>query len=352
MLLYESLTGQPPFPGDPSPALFDRILYKPAVPLTTVRPDLPAGLVHIIDKAMAKDRDQRYSDLNLMAMALEDEVMTSTSAPRLLTPRGGVRPLAGHDTLSEPHAPAPQAVFNSEPSGEYEGTRILFAFPLETESKDSVSPGVPMGGDSGSRAGWRAAASLPATDREAATADVRASPPTPRNPGGRAFSALRGWGGLLGAGAAIAIGFFVVVAAVRGTRKLQPRPPEPIVSSAPPAREPIVEPVPSGVMSTVDPVVAPGLMTISASPPAASSLATEEPTHRERHVRSVSVPVTPSRSQVAVREALNDLPRQQPAASRASGRHEPAQARPSVQKAGVSAKSPAPRAGTLSKDDF
>ena len=94
VLLYESLTGQMAFPGELGPGLFDWVLHEPAVPVTVARPDLPAGLVRIIEKAMAKDRDQRYSDVNLMLVALEDELMPSTSAPRLLTPQAGVPSLA------------------------------------------------------------------------------------------------------------------------------------------------------------------------------------------------------------------------------------------------------------------
>jgi len=360
VLLYESLTGRVPFPGEPSPTLFDRILYKPAIPATTVRPDLPAGLLRIIDKAMAKDREQRYPDVNSLAMALEDEVMMPIPAPRLATPRAGVPSLAAHDTLSDPHAPVPQAVLSSEPSEEHEGTRILFGFPLETESKESASPGTPVAGNSGnsgndgSPPGSREAVPLPATDREAAPAAMRASRPKMGSPGMGIPAALRGWGGLLGAGVAIAVGFFVVSAAVRGARKLQTRAPAPIVNSAPPAREPVVQPVSSAVVSTatVDPVVVPALLTISSSPPAASSLATGERRPPLRHARDTAVPPTASRPPVGVRETLNDLPPRQQALRRASGRPELSQAPASRQKAGASAKSPAPRAGTLSKDDF
>jgi serine/threonine protein kinase len=351
VLLYESLTGQMPFPGEPSPTLFEHVLHKPAVPLTTVRPDLPTGLARIIEKAMAKDRDQRYSDVNLMAMALEDEVMTSTPALRLLTPQTGVPSFAAHDPVSQPHTPVVEAVRNKEPSGQHLGTRILFTFPPETKSEDIAAPAGPDAGNAGSKRGSQEAAPQSPTDREATLVDLTA--PLRKTPSGgfAALSALRGWGGLAAAGIAVVVGFIAVSAAMQGVRKLQGGAPTPTADGTPPPREAVVQPAVTDLVSSVDSVAAPAPLTSSPSPPAATALAAPDG-QPVRHVRDMPVPGAPSRSPVAVQETSNDLPSRQQALRRASRKGELAQASPSVRPARASAKSPAPRAGSLSKDDF
>ena len=59
-LLYEMCAGRPPFSGDTSAAIFDRILH--AVPTSPVRlnPELPGELERIINKALEKDPNLRY----------------------------------------------------------------------------------------------------------------------------------------------------------------------------------------------------------------------------------------------------------------------------------------------------
>ncbi len=60
VVLYEMATGVTPFRGDTSGVIFAEILNRPPVPMARFNPDLPAGLDHIISRALEKDVELRY----------------------------------------------------------------------------------------------------------------------------------------------------------------------------------------------------------------------------------------------------------------------------------------------------
>jgi eukaryotic-like serine/threonine-protein kinase len=68
--LYQLLCGSLPFVGDSMAQLMFRISNEPATDILSVRPDLPPALVAFLDKAMAKDADQRYQTGDEFAAAL------------------------------------------------------------------------------------------------------------------------------------------------------------------------------------------------------------------------------------------------------------------------------------------
>jgi serine/threonine-protein kinase len=323
VLLYEALTGETPFPGEPSPALFDRVLYKAPVPLRVTRPELPPGLVRIIEKAMAKDREQRFSDVNLMVLAIEDELMPATPAPRLLTPYAGVPIHAGREPASGSHAAVVETVLRKEPSGQHQGTQFLFEFPLEPARQTGAVQTEP---NDGGKAGAGEVAPAPLTGGPAPRIVLQALWGKTRSLAIGARSALRGGRRLAGAGLAVVLGFFAVWMLMRGAHHTQIVR-APTVHAAP--ATPIVQPTVPAVMLTasVDPVAAMVPATTAQAPSTVSELETGEHGQSARQTHAESGPTR--------------------AAARA-----PAPPRSSARKAGASAKPKEPRAGRLSRDDF
>ena len=448
VLLYEALTGQMPFPGEQGAALFDRILHQAAPSVTLFRPDLPPGLVRIIEKAMAKQPDQRYSSMNAMVGALEDELAPATPAPRVLTPIAGVPSEVSRDSLSGQHSGAAvvQGIAKRESSSQFQETQVLFGFPLEKEKKQIVAdeaakrgsnggPQKKSAADGGSRKGsGKVRTSAPTGPTTVLLRLKRALPKTFDAPA--VLSPLRGWRGLVGAGSVVVL-VFVVWLTMRDTRPVPtpasapvapapvaaaPAPvaavPAPIapapapvaaapapaaavpapVAAAPPAAAavpapaaavpapaaavpmPVANPtppaselaapvaVPAQVAATTVPPDDPA--SLAASAPEASTLATVKNRKPTSHARAESVPVIPSRSRVAVGDTARELPVRRQALRADSKRDEagrtsasplepppllappPPRAVSPVLRAAAWPKPAAPRAGSLSPDDF
>src|SRR5271170_2355216 len=70
--LFQLLTGQLPFTADSMTGLMQQIAEAQHPPLRAFRPDLPACVESVIDRALAKNPDARYDTGAQMAAALED----------------------------------------------------------------------------------------------------------------------------------------------------------------------------------------------------------------------------------------------------------------------------------------
>jgi serine/threonine protein kinase/Tol biopolymer transport system component len=70
VLLYEMITGHPPFAGDTSSDVMASILEKRPAPLARYARDVPDALEDIVTMALAKNRDERYQTATQMMAAM------------------------------------------------------------------------------------------------------------------------------------------------------------------------------------------------------------------------------------------------------------------------------------------
>jgi len=86
-MLYEALSGSPPFSADSYMALVLMVVGEEPVPLASLREDLPEGLAAVVARAMAKDVNNRYSSAAELADALRpfaDPIARPSACTRLL----------------------------------------------------------------------------------------------------------------------------------------------------------------------------------------------------------------------------------------------------------------------------
>jgi len=332
LLLYEALTGQTPFPGEPSTELFKRVLTELPPPATDFRPDLSPGLVRIIDVAIAKDPDHRYSDLNLMVTALEEEVLPAVPLPHLITPITGVPAQTFRDALAGQSVV--QAILRKEPSGQYQETRVLYGFSLEKPNR-SAREGEAGGAN---EADQKAAASAPPSSRETVLVRFTRGRELLRI---RSLAALRIWSEfalrpwlrsalrrrreLVSAGIAVAL-VFAVWMVIRGPGRQQTAKPSPATKVTQTA-------------STLAPTTSPPSLGVGLA--AQAELAAPDP------ARAAHVPLQSPPAGLAAQDVAKGSPQRRPG-------HGLAKAETSARAASdhSAGKPGRPRSGNLSEDDF
>ncbi len=84
VLLFEALTGRVPFEGQPSSELMERILSEAAPKVRRLRPELPAEVELIIDRALAKKPEARFANVSSLIQAIEEQILPSLAVPRAM----------------------------------------------------------------------------------------------------------------------------------------------------------------------------------------------------------------------------------------------------------------------------
>jgi serine/threonine protein kinase len=70
VILFEMLTGQQPYAGDTPMSIVVKHITEPVPHILDVKPDLPTDVELVIEKAMAKDREQRFGSVRALSEAL------------------------------------------------------------------------------------------------------------------------------------------------------------------------------------------------------------------------------------------------------------------------------------------
>ena len=93
VVLYEMVTGKPPFTGDHEQAIIYSILNSPHDPVTRRSPTTPKALERILGRALAKKPADRYqrtnefaADLDLLKDTLQKEAKAQSALPRRPSP--------------------------------------------------------------------------------------------------------------------------------------------------------------------------------------------------------------------------------------------------------------------------
>ncbi|MFD9434888.1 serine/threonine-protein kinase [Streptomyces sp. NPDC060002] len=166
-LLYELLTGRPPFLGDSPFAVMHQHISEEPVPPSRLRPQIPAVVDHLVLRTLAKDREQRPGSAAELRDALAATLIAlSAPAPRTAAPAPGGAPPAptvpparakadsrvgpGHTALAQqetrtaltpprPAVPPPGGPVGSAVPGVVDGARTPPAAP--TSGGPSPAPG-------------------------------------------------------------------------------------------------------------------------------------------------------------------------------------------------------------------
>ncbi len=245
VILYETLTGQPPFMAETAGGLAVTISVEPHVPPSQVRSTIPAGFDEVVGKALEKDPAKRYQTVGELFEALVP------FAPDFDPERTSRDPASFNDTVLD--MPAANPV----------GAAIARTSPATTSKTDPVPPQVD-----------------PASIPTPVGAWSRASPPPRRTPKGVAVAA-----GLLAGAGAVLLAVAVWVA-VRTSAPETSTASKPQATSQASAESTALPPVLPLVEPSTTAVVDPPIPTGEPKPSATSSTARAPSTGKPRAVRT------------------------------------------------------------------
>jgi serine/threonine-protein kinase len=113
---YQMLAGDLPFSATNTPAMLMKHINQQPRPLSEIRADLPAGLVHGVERAMEKQPEDRWPNAAAFRDALVDDAPRARSAP----PRAVNPPAHSH---APPAAPADARPWPAQPASVHPAMR-------------------------------------------------------------------------------------------------------------------------------------------------------------------------------------------------------------------------------------
>ena len=145
-VLYEVLTATPAVGGANLGDILSSLLSRDPTPVEMAQPHCPAGLVHIVRRAIEKDRDQRYQTAEEMLADLETvRQQIKSGKARPITPSRNRRRraprwwIAGSAAAALVLAAASLKLVKHEPIGEVKGIAAVTTYP-GNERQPSLSP--------------------------------------------------------------------------------------------------------------------------------------------------------------------------------------------------------------------
>lgn len=128
VMLFELLTGALPYQGDTPMGIAMMHLIEPIPDILTLRSDLPADAKVVILKAMAKDRDQRYSRASELAAAVDALARQVADRPAVVQPATLIETPVDFETptptqKAQAEAEQRQATEDAEPQAKLEAER-------------------------------------------------------------------------------------------------------------------------------------------------------------------------------------------------------------------------------------
>ena len=209
VMMYEALAGRLPFDAQSVGALFIKIAAGEYLPLKHYRPDVPDSFLAIVERAMHRDREQRYQSMEALRTALVPFARGETRI-RAKTISDAPLPLE-RSTVAYEEVPLAPAL----PQELRRGTLSMGAPkperpPVLSDETLAMEDSEPPRADAAERA-FSSAAPSRAVDT------VKTTAPAPSGRGAWIAAAA-----ILGVAAAIGIGFVVLGDETEGTQ--QPRP--------------------------------------------------------------------------------------------------------------------------------
>jgi serine/threonine-protein kinase len=140
VVMYEALTGRVPFTAENYNAILFAILEDDPTPLASMRPDLEPAFVEIVQRAMARKPESRFSDAAAMRTALLPfaTVSVGTSAIRSEPP-----PALANDFVTAPTIATPQSAYtppNTPSASHATGSASALATPSASGAAPLVLP--------------------------------------------------------------------------------------------------------------------------------------------------------------------------------------------------------------------
>src|SRR5215831_15993214 len=91
-ITYEMLAGQPAFAGDSLASVVHAVVYAPSPPVRKLAPEVPAAVAAAVERALAKNRDDRFPDVGAFVKALTANAGPEQAAGSTQILGGGERP--------------------------------------------------------------------------------------------------------------------------------------------------------------------------------------------------------------------------------------------------------------------